>query len=124
MKQDDKTYKDLMKSLEAEQPSMRFTKNVMDSIDGLEVAPVTKHYINPLVIKGIAAVLVLCMLISLYMVFTSGNTLPDYGVNLNTTKLPEHFSSYILGINIVLLLIFAERWFSSRKKIQQLQRPH
>ncbi|MBL7683333.1 MAG: hypothetical protein JNK00_08215 [Flavipsychrobacter sp.] len=124
MKQDDKTYNDLMKSLEAEQPSMRFTKNVMDSIEGLEVAPVRKHYINPLVIKSITAVLVLCMLVSLYMVFTSGDTLPDYGVNLNTTKLPKHFSSYILGINIVLLLIFAERWFSSRKRIQQLQRPH
>eukprot|EP01012_Entosiphon_sulcatum_P033697 TRINITY_DN42666_c0_g1_i1.p2 TRINITY_DN42666_c0_g1~~TRINITY_DN42666_c0_g1_i1.p2 ORF type:complete len:122 (+),score=19.65 TRINITY_DN42666_c0_g1_i1:27-368(+) len=110
-----------MDSLETEQPSMRFTKNVMDAIDGMEVAPVGKQYVNPWVIKGIAAVLALCMLVSLYVVFSSANTLPDYGLNVNTTKLPEHFSLYILGINIVLLLILAERWLSSKKRIQDLQ---
>lgn len=123
MKQDDKTYNDLMKSLEAEQPSMRFTKNVMDSIEGLEVARVTKHYINPLVIKTIAAVLVLCMLVSIYIVFTTAKPVPDYTISLKNIGLPKNISLYIIAINIILLLLLAERWFSSRKRIQQLNRP-
>jgi hypothetical protein len=123
MKQDDKTYNDLMKSLEAEQPSMRFTKNVMDSIEGLEVARVTKHYINPLVIKTIAAVLVLCMLVSIYIVFTTAKPVPNYTISLKNIGMPKNISLYIIAINIILLLLLAERWFSSRKRIQQLNRP-
>lgn len=123
MKQDDKTYNDLMKSLEAEQPSMRFTKNVMDRIEGLEVARVTKHYINPLVIKTIAALLVLCMLVSIYIVFTTAKPVPDYTISLKNIGLPKNISLYIIAINIILLLLLAERWFSSRKRIQQLNRP-
>lgn len=123
MKQDNKTYNDLMKSLEAEQPSMRFTKNVMDSIEGLEVARVTKHYINPLVIKTIAAVLVLCMLVSIYIVFTTAKPVPNHTISLKNIGLPKNISLYIIAINIILLLLLAERWFSSRKRIQQLNRP-
>ncbi len=123
MKQDDKTYNDLMKSLEAEQPSMRFTKNVMDSIEGLEVARVTKHYINPLVIKTIAAILVLCMLVSIYIVFTTAKPVPNYTISLKNIGLPKNISLYIIAINIILLLLLAERWFSSRKRIRQLNRP-
>ena len=116
MTQDENTYKNLMNALEPEQPSMRFSKNVMDVIEGMEVAPVSKRYVNPLVIKGIAAVLILCILISIFVVFTAAGSLPEY-----TNKLPQHFSLYLLGINIVLLMILVERWLSSKKRIQDLQ---
>lgn len=121
MTKDENTYKNLMDSLEAEQPSMRFSKNVMDAIGDMEVAPVGKRYANPWVIKGIAAVLVLCMVVSLYMVFTSAPALPDYTAGIKQPQLPQHFSYYILGINIILLLVLAERWLSSKRRIQDLQ---
>lgn len=121
MTQEDKAYKNVIDALEPEQPSMRFTKNVMDAIGAKEVVPVGKHAVNPWVIKSIAAVLVLCILISLYMVFTFANTLPDYTASISTTQLPEHFSKYILGINIVLLLVLAERCLSSKRRIKDLQ---
>lgn len=117
MTQEDKAYKNVMDALEPEQPSMRFSKNVMDAIGGMEVAPVGKRYVNPLIIKAIAAVLVMCILVSIFVVFTSASSLPEY-----TNKLPENFSIYLLGINIVLLMILAERWLSSKKRIQDLQK--
>lgn len=110
-----------MNSLEAEQPSMRFTKNVMDAIEGMEVAPVSKRYVNPLIIKAITAVLVLCLLASLYVVVMSADAIPDYTSKLPESPLPEHFSLYIIGINIILLMLLAERWLSSKKRIQDLQ---
>ena len=36
----------LVRSTELEQPSMRFTKNVMEEIAKLHIAPATKNYIN------------------------------------------------------------------------------
>lgn len=116
MTQEDKAYKNVMDALEPEQPSMRFTKNVMDAIEGMEIAPVGKRYVNPLVVKGIAAVLILCILVSIFVVFTSASSLPEY-----TNKLPQNSSLYLLGINIVLLMILVERWLSSKKRIQDLQ---
>ena len=45
----------LSKTLEAEQPSMRFTKNVMEMVGHTAIAPSTNKYVNPTIIKGIAA---------------------------------------------------------------------
>src|SRR5512147_1306829 len=45
----------LLKSAELEQPSLRFTKNVMEEIAKYHIAPATKKYINKRVIWGIAA---------------------------------------------------------------------
>ena len=41
--------------LELEEPSMRFTRNVMDEIAKFQVAPATKSYVNKYIIRGIAA---------------------------------------------------------------------
>ena len=40
--------------IELEQPSLRFTKNVMDEIARYQIAPATKKYINNKIIWGIA----------------------------------------------------------------------
>jgi len=43
----------LMGSTELDAPSMRFTRNVMDKIARLQVAPATKNYINKNIIRSI-----------------------------------------------------------------------
>src|SRR5690348_18446687 len=43
----------LMQSSELEQPSLRFTKNVMDEIARLQIAPATSSYINKNIVRGI-----------------------------------------------------------------------
>lgn len=45
----------LMNISELEEPSMRFTKNVMEEIARYHVAPATKTYINKNIIRGIGA---------------------------------------------------------------------
>ena len=45
----------LLNTAELDQPSMRFTKNVMEEIAKLHIAPATKNYINKKIIWGIAA---------------------------------------------------------------------
>src|SRR5215203_5175286 len=41
--------------IDLEQPSLRFTKNVMEEIAKFHIAPATKNYINNKIIWGIAA---------------------------------------------------------------------
>src|SRR5215212_5996925 len=45
----------LVQSSSLEEPSMRFTKNVMEEIAKYHIAPATKTYINKKIIWGIAA---------------------------------------------------------------------
>jgi len=44
---------ELLRSSELEAPSMRFTKNVMEEISRLHIAPATKTYINNRIIWGL-----------------------------------------------------------------------
>ncbi len=45
---------ELLRSSELDQPSLRFSKNVMEEISKLHIAPATKTYINKKIIWGIS----------------------------------------------------------------------
>ena len=45
----------LLKETELEEPSMRFTRNVMEEISRLQIAPATRNYINKKIIYGLGA---------------------------------------------------------------------
>src|SRR3954451_12826938 len=45
----------MLESIELEEPSMRFAKNVMEKIAQSHIAPATKTYVNKKIINGIAA---------------------------------------------------------------------
>ena len=49
---------ELLKASELETPSLRFTKNVMEEIGKLHIAPATKSYINSRIIYGLVFLLI------------------------------------------------------------------
>lgn len=51
----------LLQSTEVEHPSMRFSKNVMDTIAATSIAPRTNKYLNHRIIKGTVALFIMCM---------------------------------------------------------------
>jgi predicted membrane protein len=115
--QEEKEFKELFGALEPEQPSMRFTRNVMDSIEGLPVASVSRSYVNPWVVKGIAAILVATVLILSFYIYNTADTLPKYNIALEC-----NYTLYIIAANILLALIFLERLLSSSRRMKQLER--
>ena len=122
--QEEKEFKELFSALETEQPSMRFTKNVMDSIEGMQVVSVSKRYVNPWVVKAILGVLILTLLVSgtyIYMIADSTPALNSSRLKLFTEQTSKYLS-LIAFANIILLLVFAEHWMSSKRRIQQLER--
>lgn len=115
---------ELLKSSELDAPSMRFSKNVMEEIARLHVAPATKSYINKKIIWGLAF-----FFIALFAGFLIYG-LAQMGLNTGEqTQLSKDFSKFDLSkffgntwvnvfmmINVVLGLFLLDNYLSSRKK--------
>jgi hypothetical protein len=79
----------LMVGSELEEPSMRFTRNVMEEIARHQVAPATKTYINKNIIRGIGAFF-LSLIAGLLVYFFATVKLPSGGsTSSQPVKLPS-----------------------------------
>jgi hypothetical protein len=116
----------LKADVELEQPSMRFSVNVMEKLKGLQPAPATKQYINKTIIRSIAAFFILTILGFLIYGFTlidwtsstsTGETLQlpsmsfDYKLLLNGTWL-----NVLLMLNVVMGLLYIDTYLRRKKK--------
>ncbi|HEY2720911.1 MAG TPA: hypothetical protein VGI82_04260 [Chitinophagaceae bacterium] len=114
----------LVQSSTLDEPSLRFTKNVMEEIAKYHIAPATRTYINNKIIWGIGIFLV--TLIIGFLVYGFGqmdwaakgdSNLPiDIGkVNYNKFFSNTYVNVFIM-INIVLGLMLLDRFMASRRK--------
>ena len=115
----------LMKSAELEQPSMRFTKNVMEQIAKYHIAPATKSYINKKIIWGIGIFFLTTIVGFLIYGFgqidwasgSSESLLPykmptiEWGKFFNNT-----YTNIFLMVNTVLGLMMLDMYLSKKKK--------
>ena len=99
-------------SLELEQPSMRFTKDVMDAVAATHIAPATKKYINLNIVRGIAAFFIIGVATLLGVALATANmndghklALPDLGLE---TLFNSTFFYAAIGVNILLALLLAD----------------
>jgi hypothetical protein len=115
-------------SPELEQPSMRFTKNVMDTIAKTQIAPATKKYINQYVVRGIAAFFIISIgSILAYALFTTNwNSAPSSSLsrlNLSQLHLNGIFNNNVIYmfilVNIVLGLLLIDSVFRKRRMQEQ-----
>jgi hypothetical protein len=110
-------------SIELEEPSMRFAKNVMEEIAQLRIAPATKNYINKRIINGIAAffIILICGLLiygfSQINLSGTGNNSSRFDLyKLDVSKyFNKQFLNIFLMLNVVLGLILFDRIFGKRK---------
>lgn len=114
----------LIHSSELEEPSMRFTRNVMEEISRLQIAPAAKTYINKKVIWGIAGFMITLMVAFLVYGFAQvdwsaageGNNL----VNLDKVDFSRFFNNtwmnFFMMVNVVLGLMLLDRYLSNKKQ--------
>ena len=125
-------YQDLLKvhqlvqSSELEQPSLRFTKNVMEEIARTMIAPATKKYLNNRIIWGLGFFFI-TMLVG-FLVYgisqidwaTGSNSGSTFGIDMNKVDFSKMFNNTFVNIfmmlNVVLGLILLERYLSNRNK--------
>ena len=114
----------LINSADLEQPSMRFTKNVMEEIAKLHIAPATKKYINKKIIWGIGTFFI-TMIIG-FLIYgigqinwtePGGTKLPvdlskiDYSKVFNNT-----YVNIFMMINVLLGLVLLDRVLANKRK--------
>ncbi|HEV2352799.1 MAG TPA: hypothetical protein VGR89_01035 [Puia sp.] len=103
----------LMAGSQLDEPSMRFTRNVMEEIARHHVAPATKNYINKNIIRGIGAFF-LSMIVGLIVFFivqvklSPGSTTvgPDVKLPSFNVKVPAVDLGKALGSLPVMLFMF------------------
>lgn len=110
-------FQEKLQLVEPEHTSMRFSKNVMESIAGIKVAQPTKNYINKWVIRGIAAVFL--FLIGFVLVYSlqdlqwsskpSGKTVNYTGIFNN------NFVWYVVLANILVGIVLVDTLLRRKK---------
>lgn len=116
----------LVQATELEEPSLRFTKNVMEEISRLQIAPATKNYINARIIWGIAAffitVIVGFLVYGLSQIdWTAGRTgNSPIGVDFSNVDYSKMFNNTFVNlfmmINVILGLMLLDRYLNWKKK--------
>ncbi len=119
----------LMNSAELEQPSLRFTKNVMEKIAQYHIAPATKNYINKKIIWGIAAFFI--TLIAGFLIYGLGqidwNAQSDSKLPVDITQVDfskifnNNFVNGFMMINVLLGLVLLDRVLANKRKKFQKQ---
>lgn len=112
--------------IDLEEPSLRFSKNVMEEIAKYHIAPATKSYINNKIIWGIAAFFVLSIVG--FLVYgvgqidwtTSTSDSTPFGIDLTKVNYGQVFNSTVMNVfmmlNAVLGLMLLDRVLSNKRK--------
>jgi len=114
----------LMQSSELEEPSMRFTKNVMEQIAKFHITPATKTYIDKKIIWSIAAFFIL--LFTAFLIYGIGqldwSTKSDSNISIDFSKVDyskifsNTYVNIFMMINVVLGLFLLDNYFSQKRK--------
>lgn len=114
----------LLKSSELEEPSLRFTKNVMEEISKYHISPATKTYINKKIIWGLGIFFITMVIGFLIyglgqMDWKSGDG-NNLSFDLSKIDINRFFSNTYVNIfmmiNIVLGLFLLDNYFSNKRK--------
>lgn len=114
----------LLQASELEEPSMRFTRNVMEEIGRMQIAPATRNYINKNIIYGLGVFFV-TMIIG-FLVY--GFAQVDWSVSGGDSVLPvdlgkvdftkffdNTYVNIFMMVNIVLGLMLLDRYLARKK---------
>ena len=115
---------ELLRSSELDSPSMRFSKNVMEKIAKLHIAPATKSYINKKIIWGLGFFFI--ALFVGFLIYGFGqmnfNTGEETTLSKNLDKLDfsKFFSNTwvnaFMMINVVLGLLLLDHYLGNKRK--------
>jgi hypothetical protein len=115
----------LVQTSPLEEPSMRFTKNVMEEIAKYHIAPATRTYIDKKIVWGIGIFFITLILGFLIYGFSQVNWSTDAGdsgrisdvTNVDYSKFFNNtYVNIFMGINVVLGLMLLDRFLASKKK--------
>jgi hypothetical protein len=111
-------------SLELEEPSMRFSRNVMEEIARYQIAPATKNYINKKIIYGIAGFFI-AMILG-FLIYGLGQVnwsapptdpIGQYAGKIDWSKFFNNtYSNIFMMVNVVLGLMLLDMYLGKKRR--------
>ncbi len=116
--------KELLRSSELEQPSLRFTKNVMEEIARLHISPAAKSYINKKIVWGIGfffiAMFAGILIYGISQMSFAGGEESTISKNLDKIDFSKIFSNtwvnILIMVNVVIGLFLFDNYLSNKRK--------
>jgi hypothetical protein len=112
--------------VELEEPSLRFTRNVMEEIAKYQIAPATKSYINSKIVWGIGIFFITMIAGFLFYGFAqidwtvAGDTKNALGFDLTKIDYSQMFNNTLMNgvmmLNVILGLFLFDRYLSNKNK--------
>lgn len=115
---------ELLQASELEAPSLRFSKNVMEEIGKLHIAPATKSYINNKIIWGLGIFFIIMLVGFLIygfgqMTFSAGEE-TTISKNLGKVDISKFFTNNwvnaFMMINVVIGLVLLDNFLANKRK--------
>ncbi|MHA4845842.1 anti-sigma factor family protein [Flavitalea antarctica] len=114
----------MQESFELDEPSMSFTRNVMEEITRLQITPASKKYLNQKIIWGVGGFFILTLIGFLIYAFSQAtwtsdtkSILPFNLESMNYGKLVNsNYTNMFLMVNTVLGLMLLDMYLGSKKK--------
>ena len=113
----------LMQASELEEPSMRFTKNIMDKIARVDIVPAAKNYINKNIIRGLAIFFITTLVGFLIYGFGQMDwTAKDSIISIDLGKIDysrffnNTYATVFMMINVILGLFLLDRYLANKRK--------
>ncbi len=114
----------MLHSTEVDAPSLRFTKNVMEEITRIHIAPATKSYINKKIIWGIGFFFITLLAGILVYGFSqmdwTSNSDSIFSVQLTKIDTSKFFNNDLINvfmmINVLLGLLLLDNYLSNKRK--------
>ncbi len=116
----------LLQAADMEAPSMRFSKNVMEEIARLQIAPATKSYINNKIIWGIGIFFITMMVGILAYGFSqmewtsNGKETISFSEQLSKLDTSKFFNNDLINvfmmINVILGLLLLDNYLRNKRK--------
>ncbi len=110
--------------VEPEHPPLRFTKNVMEAIAAAHPETAPKRYINHNIIRGIAAVFIVCICVAMTYLFTAIDWRMSSHSFTPKISMPKVTWSNIfnpvsvnaiIALNVVLVLVLLDKTLRARR---------
>jgi len=110
--------------LELDEPSMRFTQNIMEAISKHQIAPAARSYFNKRIIWGIAGFFI-CTIIGFLIAglaqinWSAGSTDTLTGINFSKIDFSKFYNStfatVFMMVNVVLGLVLLDMYLRRKK---------
>ena len=115
----------LLQATELEQPSLRFSKNIMEEIGRLSITPASKKYINSKIIWGLAAFFF--SMIGAFLLYgflqvdwSASSSSGTPGVDFSSLNLGKIFSNstmnYFMMADVLIGLLLLDRLLDAKRK--------